>query len=286
MDIKAYPTIKDAVILCIVSWGMALGLSIIVGIICGILGIAVDIMLDGILEMLLRLLLLGIVILFGFIKTKQKFNDVFKFNKVSSELWRATTVFMVGFCILSSELDNIVDYFVPPPDFLIRHFESMVIEQIFFMSIISVAIIPAITEEMLFRGIILGGLKNNYSERKAVIVSALLFGLWHLNPWQFVSAFIIGLISAFICLRTGSLLLCIYIHFFNNALYVIIIGSRNTFTLTGFNTYSNGVFQPMWFDFIGIIIFIFGTILLAKGIKNFNKIKNETNNSMFDETEE
>jgi membrane protease YdiL (CAAX protease family) len=141
------------------------------------------------------------------------------------------------------------------------------------MSIISIGIIPAFTEEMLFRGIILNGFKNNYSEKKAILVSALLFGFWHLNPWQFGSAFILGLLTAFICLRTGSILLCIYIHLFNNVLAVIVV---RIMTINGLSSvYSKEIFQLVWLDIIGMIITIFGIIWLAKGIKNFNKTKNE-----------
>jgi membrane protease YdiL (CAAX protease family) len=279
MDVKSYPTIKDTIILCIIYWAIALGSGIIVGVVSGLaqqfVSIEIGSMTYHTLNMLLSLLAMSIVISLGFKKTKRKFGDVFKFNNVSSKLWKATIVFMIGFCILSSELDNLVNYFIPPPDFLISVFEEMAAEQLFIMSIISVAIVPAVTEEMLFRGIILGGLKNNYSERKAIIVNALLFGLWHLNPWQFVSAFIIGLVSSFICLRTGSLLLCIYIHLFNNALYVIMLRNKEIFSITGFNTTnSSGTFQPIWLDVTGIIIIVLGIILLAKGIKDFNETKN------------
>lgn len=276
MDVKSYPTIKSAIILCLMFWGIAFGLGLILGIVIGLGKIEIDPKIYHASNMLLSLLTMCIVISFGFKRTKQKFNDVFKFNNVSLELWKATAVFMIGFCILSSELDNIVNYFIPTPNFLINMFEAMIVESTFMMSIISVAIVPAITEEMLFRGIILNGLKNNYSERTAIIVSALLFGVWHLNPWQIVPAFIIGLIAAFIRLRTGSLLLCIYVHLFNNALFVIILRNREIFTITGFNTpHSHGIFQPIWFDVAGLIFFVLGVILLAKGIKKFNETKKE-----------
>jgi membrane protease YdiL (CAAX protease family) len=281
MDAKSYPTIKDAIILCVLYEGIAFGAGIILGVVCGLCKLVSNPMIYHTLEMLPSLLAMSIVISLGFKKTKRKFDNVFKFNNVSPELWKATIVFMIGFCILSSELDNIVSYFIPPPNFLISVFEATVVEPMFIMSIISVAIVPAITEEMLFRGIILSGFKNNYSERKAIVVSSLLFGLWHLNPWQFVSAFIIGLISAFICLRTGSLLLCIYMHLFNNALWVIIIRNKNIFTITGFNsTYSRGIFQPIWFDVTGIIFLVLGIILFVKGIKKFNEMKNNDHDSL------
>jgi hypothetical protein len=104
MDVKAYPTIKGAIILGLMYWGIALGLGIIVGILIGIADVmkieSVQILYD-ILSMFIQLISIGVVIYFGFIKTKQKFNDVFKFNYIPLELWKAITVFMIAVLFLS-----------------------------------------------------------------------------------------------------------------------------------------------------------------------------------------
>ena len=140
------------------------------------------------------------------------------------------------------------------------------VEQLFIFSIILIVIVPTITEEMLFRGIIVSGFKENYSGKKTIIVSALLFGLIHLNPWQFVSAFIIGLFSAWLCLRTKSIFLCLYIHFFNNLLGLIAMKFRDILPIKGFNTAYAGepVFQPLWFDAIGLIVMVLGILLILR----------------------
>jgi membrane protease YdiL (CAAX protease family) len=185
---------------------------------------------------------------------------------------------MLGFDILLSELDNVLNYFLPVPQFLKDTFELMMVKPLFIISIIWAGIIPAFAEEMLFRGVILNGFKENYSEKKAIIVSALLFGLYHLNPWQFVLAFIIGLFSAFICLRTGSIALSIYIHFFNNVMSVVVLRYKDIIPIKGigaaYSKYPEKVFQPMWFDLIGLVIMVVGIILLRNGIKKLGEAKN------------
>lgn len=60
-------------------------------------------------------------------------------------------------------------------------------------SFMAIVIAAPILEELIFRGIILNGLLKKYSPIKSIIVSSVLFGIVHLNPWQFVSASIIGL---------------------------------------------------------------------------------------------
>jgi hypothetical protein len=111
MENKIYPRIKNAILLCLLFLGMQIGFGLLFGIIIGIFGIGTESVFFGIGNILLQLISVGIVILIGFKKTKQKFNIVFKFNNVSFGLWLAVVVFMIGFVILSSELDNILNFF-------------------------------------------------------------------------------------------------------------------------------------------------------------------------------
>jgi len=78
-----------------------------------------------------------------------------------------------------------------------------------------------IIEEMIFRGVIMHGLMRNYSKFTAVFVSALLFALFHLNPWQFPATFILGLVLGILMLRTRNIYLCILGHATNNGLVLI-----------------------------------------------------------------
>ena len=83
-------------------------------------------------------------------------------------------------------------------------------------SIATLVILAPIFEELIFRGIILNGLLKRYSPVLSIVVSSLLFAAVHLNPWQFVSAFILGLFIGWVYLRTKSISLAIIIHAFNN----------------------------------------------------------------------
>jgi membrane protease YdiL (CAAX protease family) len=272
---KIYPSIKNAILLCVLFLAIQIGLGFLIGIVLVILKVSDVSLFSGILTGLGNLVVYGIVLLIGFKKTKRKFNEVFKFNKVSSFLWFSITIFMIGFAIVSSELDNLVNYILPMPEMFRNIFETLMAKQAFVFAIIVIGIIPGVMEELFFRGFILDGLNRNYSQRKAIIISALLFGIIHLNPWQFYGGFIVGIISALICIKTNSILLSIYIHFFNNALYTIMVRYRNLIPIKGFNSnFATPVeFQPIWFDAIGVVILIAGILLLLRGIK---KAKNGT----------
>lgn len=73
-----------------------------------------------------------------------------------------------------------------------------------------------ILEELIFRGIILDGLLKKYSPLKSILVSSFLFGMVHLNPWQFIAGLLIGIFCGWVYYRTRSLLACIIIHFAAN----------------------------------------------------------------------
>ncbi|WP_185882409.1 CPBP family intramembrane glutamic endopeptidase [Blattabacterium cuenoti] len=98
----------------------------------------------------------------------------------------------------------------------IEHFvieESKNIITFFFIT----SILAPICEEILFRGIILHGmLKNNIHPVKAILFSSFLFGLTHMNPWQFISGFLIGSFIGFIYFINVSITDCIFLHIFNN----------------------------------------------------------------------
>jgi uncharacterized protein len=88
-------------------------------------------------------------------------------------------------------------------------------------SFISMVIAAPVLEELLFRGIILEGFLKRYSPVKSVLISALLFGVFHLNPWQLITGFFAGIFIGWIYYRTRNLALAIFIHAFNNLMAFI-----------------------------------------------------------------
>jgi len=87
--------------------------------------------------------------------------------------------------------------------------------------------IPSIFEEVVWRGVILAAFLRVYDQPKAIIFSALCFGLWHIlsvldgHPpiWtagQVVHATILGLFYGYVTLKTGSLLPAMMVHYLGN----------------------------------------------------------------------
>lgn len=88
------------------------------------------------------------------------------------------------------------------------------------MSIFTVAIVPAICEEILFRGVILSHLLP-YGRTVAIMGSGLLFGLMHGNPLQFFYTALLGVVLGYVYVKTQSLAVCMVLHFVNNGLSIL-----------------------------------------------------------------
>ncbi len=88
--------------------------------------------------------------------------------------------------------------------------------------ILAIAIIGPVLEELLFRGAITKALLQQYNPTKAILISALLFGVFHINPAQILPAFLIGILLAWTYYKTGSLIPCILMHILNNSLAVYL----------------------------------------------------------------
>ena len=91
------------------------------------------------------------------------------------------------------------------------------------VSLLVIALAPAICEEMLFRGLILHSLKERYKIASAIFITAALFGFYHMSLVKFIPTGLLGLALCYVVWRTGSIYPAILMHFLNNAYSVIII---------------------------------------------------------------
>jgi sodium transport system permease protein len=81
-----------------------------------------------------------------------------------------------------------------------------------------IAVLPAICEELTFRGYILSGLRHLGSKWWAIGLSAVFFGIAHMMLQQSMAAAAIGLVLGYLAVQTGSLLPCIAFHLAYNSL--------------------------------------------------------------------
>jgi len=85
------------------------------------------------------------------------------------------------------------------------------------------AVIPAFAEEILFRGVLQRSLEQVHSPLKAILVTACIFGILHLNLTLIIPLVCIGAYLGFLAYYTQSLGLAVVAHFANNALAIVAL---------------------------------------------------------------
>ena len=136
------------------------------------------------------------------------------------------------------------------------------------LTLLSVSIFAPLFEEWLCRGLVLRGLLQKKSPAVAISLSALFFAILHMNPWQAVPAFILGLLFGYVYYRTGSLKLTMLMHCVNNTFAVIFSKIPKFEEAESFLD----VMSPWAYAciFIACAAFMWGAIVTLKAIP-FNK---------------
>ena len=90
-----------------------------------------------------------------------------------------------------------------------------------FIGAVAISVFGPLLEEALFRGAIQGYMMRYFKPWTAIVCSALIFGIAHMNPVQIVYATLLGVVFGWIYYRTGSLLPVILGHVLNNSVAII-----------------------------------------------------------------
>lgn len=123
------------------------------------------------------------------------------------------------------------------------------------------ALLPAICEEIAFRGIVMGSLMK-YGNKIAVIGSAFCFAVLHNSVSVMLFAFLCGLVFGVIRIKTGSVIPSVIVHFLNNALSVAMSVLMPIMTMKAYLTAYYAVVL------VSVIATAVGMILLYKNRKS------------------
>ena len=181
------------------------------------------------------------------------FNEVTNKFKIRKIDYLFASLLVVSYIFITYGWFDYILFSIPTGDMFesaMEYFESLPIV----ILLIETCIIAPIFEEVLYRGILLKGLINKYNSKRAIVYSALIFGIAHLNIPQGINAFLLGLILGTVFYYTRSIYLCMIMHFVNNLLV-------------------NFVYYPsseIWTNILFIIVPIIGVILMILCFKILN----------------
>jgi uncharacterized protein len=93
----------------------------------------------------------------------------------------------------------------------------------FLFVVVVVALVPAIVEEFLFRGLVQKSFSRSMKPLPAALLTGTIFGLFHLNPFEAIPLIGIGCFLGFLRYKSASMVLPVLLHFLNNLLAVIAV---------------------------------------------------------------
>ncbi|MDD5087687.1 MAG: ABC transporter permease subunit [bacterium] len=140
-------------------------------------------------------------------------------------VWIAAPLAMVSAWLVSLELAALMNMVMPFPEELLGKFDD------FFAGInrlsplaglLLLAVLPAVCEEMLARGLLLRSFLPRFGVSGAVIFSAIAFGLLHLDLYRLLPTTLLGAVLGWIAVWSGSILPAMFAHALNNALIYIL----------------------------------------------------------------
>jgi membrane protease YdiL (CAAX protease family) len=181
----------------------------------------------------------------------------FSFNKVQSWLVPVIIVSTLALVVGLEGISNLI----PMPVAVQKLFEKAFTKNIF--SLVTAVIAAPIMEEILCRGIILKGLLKNYSPQKAILISAIFFGVIHLNPWQALPAFCGGLFLGWVFYKTQSVIPGMIIHATINATASVFL-----FLPKHQQGFSSLLGMPYYIVlcFFSALVFIGGCVIIQKKV--------------------
>lgn len=221
--------------------------------------------------------------------TKWFYNDTKKILKLKIPDYKEIALFLIGIFVLTPLLQNYVSIqnhfiekmaeispFINSIKSLLDSLNSLVeksyknllsaktiYDAVFVIFVVS--IVPAVSEEIMFRGFIQGSFELKLRARWAIIITAVFFGFYHFNPYGLVPLIILGLYFSFAAYMSRSILVPMILHFTNNFIAIImyfIIGDKDLIdpSASGVLDIRMSFFLLILFAviFIGIVYLIFG----------------------------
>jgi len=251
------------------SWGIV-GIAILSMLVFSPVNIVLNNVLGKEISFLLYYLLaMGVPFVIAHLLRKKR-TGISEYNLTLSSVKIMALVSISTIAIQTGIISPIVNS-LPMPEFMKQIFlEFANLNGVFVF--VAIVIAAPVIEELVFRGIILNGLLQKYSPVKSIIISSFLFGIVHLNPWQFVSALIIGIFSGWVYYRTRKLSLSILIHLVNNL--VAFVGmyfmDAETMMNESLTELYGGITNLILITIGAIAVSIIGIFLLRK---EFNSLK-------------
>ena len=208
---------------------------------------------------------LMVVPLIAYLKFKNLplFNSI-RFKILKLETIKSITLFSTGLIILSDEVDRIIQLFVPTPEYVLDL--NYLLKPDSFLGgvllFIAVVILAPLGEEVVFRGFLQQTLEKQWKDiTQAILFTALIFSLIHMNPYWFIQIYFLGVILGFLAWKTKSIIAPLILHSLNNSMALL---------LSFLDSQQNSLY--LWNGHVAPWVFIIALLSVFFGFKQINQL--------------
>ena len=191
---------------------------------------------------------------------KSRFNSLFEQpvrmdgNNTGKLGWGLLVPMVIVATIATNFMTDPLQKLLPPtPEWFEKMMMDMLLGTPLWVTLLSVSVFAPVFEEWLCRGMILRGLLKHIRPVWAMVISSLIFAVIHMNPWQAMPAFILGMLFAYVYYRTGSLKLTMLMHCANNTFAALL--SQNE-RLAEIESWTEVMPLPMYAVLVAVCIVI------------------------------
>ncbi len=190
---------------------------------------------------------------------------VYRFRIRSISTTVAVTAFMIsaGLIVFVDELDRIVNALLPMPEIFANMDALLNLDSTGFaiISIITIAGVAPVLEEMIFRGFLQKFLEEKWQDpTRAIMVTSLFFTLVHMNPFWAIQIYLLGVVLGYLAWKTGSIFPGIILHALNNGLALFFFMAKDSV---------NPIY--LWRGHVSPLFLVPAVILLFFGFKQLIK---------------
>ena len=203
-----------------------------------------------------QLLILVIPLAFV-IYTKRSIKETYKFKGFRVTDAAAAGLLYVGAVIFESIISSLISTLFPEQyNATSTGIEKTLVGDNVLISVLIVAVAPAICEEMLFRGFIQSGFSRKYKPAATIFLVSIIFGAYHTSFVRLLPTAMLGGCFAIVLYYTESIFLTMILHFINNTLGVLMMYYPGFFerTFPILTSTEMNVFESLIVATVGIIM--------------------------------
>lgn len=176
-------------------------------------------LIKGMLQTQILIILLPPILILRILKLKP--NEMLRIKAPSKEILTIPFI-AISAMMLVGLIVQLINVIYPFPEYYTQQLEGLFKNSYSIWVLLGViALAPGICEEIMFRGFLMRFYEAN-GKKAAVLISALLFAVFHLDPFRLLPTFLLGILLGYLTLRSGSIVNSMISHAVNNSLAIII----------------------------------------------------------------